>query len=140
MEITVNVEGMIENALITLTKDRTFYITQIDFNKENFGNYHVVLSSHNRVGIRFIRDRGIFWCELGRDEKWYFIEDVFNLIGVTITNKNNDFIDFIVEMATLIQKNIPQIFLVLSEKNFRDTQINIKALATKRAMEMFKQD
>ncbi len=135
----MNNEEKIRIALNTLTNDGTFYVDRINYDEKGFGNIYVVLKSTNQVDIRFIKDRGVFWCEVGQAGEWYFIEDVFTLIGVPIVNKSNDLIDFIAEMATLIKRNIPQIFQVFDVKNLEDTQIKIKALATKRAMGMFKQ-
>ncbi len=134
----MNVEDMVKNALNVLTSGGIFHIDRIDYDEMNFGNIYVVLSSNNQVDIRFIKDRGIFWCEVGQAGEWYFIEDVFTFIGVTVVNKSNDLIDFIAEMATLIKRNMPQIFQAFNTKNSKDTQIKIKALATKRAMGMFK--
>ncbi|MCL4423993.1 MAG: hypothetical protein M1299_04345 [Firmicutes bacterium] len=135
----MNVEDMVKNALNVLTSGGIFHIDRIDYDEKNFGNIYVVLSSNNQVDIRFIKDRGAFWCEVGQAGEWYFIEDVFTFIGVTVVNKSNDLIDFIAEMATLIKRNMPQIFQAFNTKNSKDTQIKIKALATKRAMGMFKQ-
>lgn len=135
----MNVEDMVKNALNVLTSGGVFHIDRIDYDEKNFGNIYVVLSSNNQVDIRFIKDRGVFWCEVGQAGEWYFIEDAFTFIGVTVVNKSNDLIDFIAEMATLIKRNMPQIFQAFNAKNSKDTQIKIKALATKRAMGMFKQ-
>ena len=135
----MNVEDMVKNALNALTNDGTFYINQIDYDEKNFGNIYVVLSSNNQVDIRFIKDRGVFWCEVGQAGEWYFIEDVFTFVGVSVANKSNDLTDFIAEMATLIKSNISKIFQAFNAKNSKDTQIKIKSLATKRAMGMFKQ-
>ena len=130
---------MVKNALNAFTNDGTFYINQIDYDEKNFGNIYVVLSSNNQVDIRFIKDRGVFWCEVGQAGEWYFIEDVFTFVGVSVANKSNDLTDFIAEMATLIKSNISKIFQAFNAKNSKDTQIKIKSLATKRAMGMFKQ-
>lgn len=135
----MNVEDMAKNALNTLTNDGTFYIDQIDYDEKNFGNIYIVLSSNNQVDIRFIKDRGVFWCEVGQAGEWYFIEDVFTFIGVPVVSKSNNLIDFIAEMATLIKRNITKIFQAFNAKNSKDTQMKIRALATKRAMGMFKQ-
>lgn len=135
----MNVEDMIKNALNPLTNDGIFYIDRVDYDEKNFGNIYVVLSSNNQIDIRFIKDRGVFRCEVGQAGEWYFIEDVLTLIGVTIANKSTDLVDFITEMATLMKRNISRIFQAFNAQNSKDTQIKIKALATKRAMGMFKQ-
>ena len=134
---TMIIDDMIRNALNVLTSDGTFQINRIDYDEKNFGNVYAVLSSNNQVHIRFIRDRGVYWCEVGYAGEWYFIEDVFTLIDVTFVNKYSDLIDYIAGMASLIKQNIPQIFQMFNTKNAKDTQIKIKALAIKRAMGMF---
>jgi hypothetical protein len=134
----MNIEDMIRNALKVLTSDGTFQIDRINYDEKNFGNVFAILNSNNQVDIRFIKDRGDFWCEVGQGGEWYFIEDVFSLIGVAVANKSSDFIDFTAEMSALIRKNVTQIFQAFNSKNSKDTQSKIKALAIKRAMGMFK--
>lgn len=129
---------MIRNGLSILSSDGTFQIDRLDYDEKNFGNIYAVLSSNNQVHIRFIKDKGVFWCEVGHAGEWYFIEDVFSLIGVAVVNKSNDFIDYIAEIASLIKKNMTQVFQAFNTNNAKDTQIKIKAIATKRTMGMFK--
>ncbi len=133
----MNVEEMIRNSLNILTSDGTFHIDRIGYEERNFGNAFVVLNSKNQVDIRFIKDKGDFWCEIGQTGEWYFIEDVFAFIGVTFVNSSTDFISFTAETATLIKKNIPQIFQAFNTNNSKDTHSKVKALATKRAFGMF---
>jgi hypothetical protein len=134
----MNIDDMIRNALDMLISDGTFQIERIDYDEKNFGNIYVVLSSSKRIYIRFINDRGEFWCEIGHAGEWYFAEDVFTLIGVESVSKNTDIINYVQEMAVLIKANIPSVFQAFSEKYVKDTQIKIKTLATRRAMGMFK--
>jgi len=134
----MKVEDMIINALKVLTSDGTFRVDRIEYNEKNFGNVFAVLNSNNQVDIRFVKDRGDFWCEVGQAGEWYFIEDVFAFIGVTVANKSGDFIDFTAEMSAFIKKNITQIFQAFNANNSKETQSKIKTLAIKRAMGMFK--
>lgn len=136
--IVLDFETMVRNTLNVLVEDGAFQIDQIEYDKRNFGNVCVVLSSNEQVRIRLIKDRGTFWCELGQVGEWYYIEDVFTLIGDAFVNESDDFIDFIEETAALIKMNMPQISQLFNAKNLKDTQIKIKELATKRAMGMFK--
>lgn len=135
----MNVEAMVKKSLDALTSGGIFHINRIDYDEKNFGNINALLSSNNQVDIRFIKDRGVFWCEVGQAGQWYFIEDVCAFIGVTVLKESNDFINYITEMSDLIRLNIAQIFDVFNTENSKDTQRKIKALATKRAMGMFKQ-
>lgn len=133
----MNTNDIIKKALDVLLRDSTFQIDRIDYDEKNFGNIYVVLSSNELIYIRFIKDRGEFWCEIGNAGEWYFAEDVFAVIDVVYVSKNTDIINYITEIATLIKENILSIIQVFSEKYVKDTQIKIKKLAIKRAMEMF---
>lgn len=133
----MNIED-IRNALDVLISDGTFQIDRIDYDERNFGNIYVVLSSNKRIYVRFIKDRGEFWCEIGHAGEWYFAEDVFTLIGVASVSKNTDLINYIQEMVALIKANITSVFQAFSEKNVKNTQIKIKTLATRRAMGIIK--
>lgn len=134
----MNLNDEFIEAVEALTIDGTFHIDRIEYDEKNFGNVLAVLNSKNQVDIRFIKDRGDFWCEVGQTGEWYFIEDVFTLIGIAFVRKSSDFIDFTTEISALIEKAKPHIFNAFNAKNSKDTQSKIKALATKRAMGMFK--
>ncbi len=134
----MSIDDKIRNALDVLINDGTFQIERIDYDGKNFGNIYVVLSSNKQIYIRFISDRGVFWCEIGYAGEWYFAEDVFTLIGVASVSKSIDIINYIQEMAALIKANILPVFQAFSKKYVKDTQIKIKTLATRRAMGMFK--
>lgn len=135
----MNIGDMLEKAFVTLTNDGTFHIDRIDYDEENFGNICVVLSSNNQVDIRFINDRGVYWCEVGQAGEWYFIDDVFALTGITFVNESDDMFNFMTRMAILIRRNIPEISRAFNPKNSEDTKTKIKTLAKKRAMGMLKQ-
>lgn len=131
-------DNAIRNALNELINEGTFCVEQIDYNIINFGNIVVVLRSDYQVNIRFISDRGTFWCELGKMNEWYFIEDVFAVIEESLEIQSTDFIDFITEISVLIKKNLPQIFLMFNSDNVLETRIKINEIARKRVMGMFK--
>ena len=133
----MNFEDMVKDALYTLTNDGTFHIDLISYDEKHFGNVLIVLSSNNRVDIRFINDRGIFSCDVGQAGEWFFIEDLFAVIGVTFAVNSDDLIDFIARMAYFIKSIIPQIFQAFNTENYNDTLIKIKAIENKRVMDMF---
>lgn len=134
----MNLENIIRDALNELTKGGTFQIDRIDYDEKNFGNIIAVLRSNNQVDIRLIRDKGIIWCEVGKSGQWYFIEDVCALIGVAFVNSSSDFIDYTKKIVDVIKANEAHIFEAFNNKNSKDIQTKIKAIATQRAMGMFK--
>lgn len=134
----MNVENIIKEALNELTKDGTFQIDHIDYDEKNFGNIIAVLKSKNQLDIRFIRDKGDFWCEIGQSGQWYFIEDVCVFIGIAFANNSSDIADYIKITADIINANKIRIFEVFDTKNSKNTQAKLKALATQRALKMFK--
>jgi hypothetical protein len=132
------VEDAVRNALNELTYDGTFQIEQIIYDEKYFGNVLAVLKSNMKVDIRFTRDRGNFWCEIGQTGEWYFIEDVFCVIGIKSAIKNNEFLDMIADTSKIIKINSKKIFSAFDTKNSQNTKSKIKTFAINRAMGMFK--
>jgi len=130
-------EDMLTNALDILLRDSVFRISGIDYNEKDFGNTYVVLSSNYQVDIRFIKERGVFWCEIGKAGVWFFLEDIFTLLGITDLDSSTEFVEFIEKMAKLLRSNLSQIIKLFDESSFLTTKITIKEIATKRAKEMF---
>ena len=126
-----------ENALTILIQEGTFWIVRIEYDQRNFGNICVMLRSKNQVDIRFVKDRSDFWCELGHLGEWYFVEDVFALIGVVCSIRSNDLYEFMEKVAFAIKYNATRIFDAFATDNFPSTQTKIKEMATKRAMNIF---
>lgn len=128
---------MIKNALSELTNDGTFHIEKLIYDEKAFGNSLVILSSNEQVDIRFTNDRGIFWCEIGQAKEWYFIEDVFLIIGIKAAITSTDFIGMVTEISKTIKKNATQIFRAFDSKHCKETQSKVRTIAKKRAMSMF---
>ena len=132
-------ESTIKNALVRVMEYGHFSIKQIKFDEINFGNICIELVSSNHVELRFIRDKGTFWCELGKNGEWYFIEDVFTLIGIdTPVKKDDEIVEFLMYMSNLIANSITCIFSAFDEKKLNETKIRIKTIATERAICNFK--
>jgi len=130
-------EDMLTYALDTLIRDSDFCISGTDYNEKNFGNTYILLSSVYQVDLRFIRERGVFWCEIGKEGEWFFLEDIFTLLGITELDKSTEFIIFIEKMAKLLRGNLNQLRKLFDESSFFTTKIMINEIATKRAKEMF---
>lgn len=133
----MKIDDAIKDAFHDLISDGTFFIEQLDYNSTNFGNRLVVLKSNYQVDIRFISDRGTFWCEVGQMNEWYFIEDVFAMIEEALEIESSDFIDFIKKISVLIKKYLPQIFLMFNSNNVTETKIKIKEISQKRVMGVY---
>jgi len=124
----------VEKALAVLLKDGNFCVDKIDYDQRNFGNVYVLVRSNNQVNIRFVKDRDTFWCEIGKSGEWYFIEDVFALIGADYDIGGNDLYEFMSKVAIAVKDNTNKIFNMFASSS---SQIKIKELATKRAINMF---
>lgn len=133
------VEDAVRKALNELTYDGIFQIEQIIYDEKCFGNVLAVLKSSMQVDIRFIRDRGSFWCEIGQAGKWYFIEDVFSILGINDFIQNKEFFDMIADTSKIIKANSKKIFFAFDARNSQNTQTKIKTFAKNRAMGIFKE-
>lgn len=130
-------ESLTEN-IVELIDEGSFSLKKFDFDDKNFGNFCIELTSSKQVNIRFIRDRGTVWCEAGRDGEWYFIEDVFGLIGIDFVAEKNEVNEYLRYMSGLLIKNSSEVMNVLDAKNIDDTHVKIKKIATERVLGMFK--
>lgn len=130
-------EMLVQN-IVELTDKGKFSLKKYDFDEKYFGNFCIELTSTNQVNIRFIRDRGTFWCEVGRDGEWYFIEDVFRLIGTDYVADKSEVNEFLSYMLVMLIKNINEVMNLFDIQNIADTHVRIKKIATERALGMFK--
>ena len=127
-------------SIYKLTDKGTFTIKKFDFDEKNFGNFCIELTSNKQVNIRFLRDRGTVWCEVGREGDWFLVEDVFKLIGIDFVSDKSEVNDFLNYISVLFIKNFSEVMIILDAKNIADTRVKIKKIATERALEMFKTD
>jgi hypothetical protein len=132
----MDIKETIQNAVTELTNDGEFFIDSIDYNEEAFGNMCVILKSNKQINIRFVRDRGTLFCSLGYADKWYFIEDVFFVIGEMFLNDRTEFTDYIAKTSSLIKSNIVQIFCAFSDKHIESTLKTFEMLSSKRVKEI----
>ena len=131
------IEDTIKNSLRGLTDGGVFHVDSVIYDKENFGNVVVVLRSNKRVDIRLVKDRGSFWCEIGQNGQWYFVEDIFTLMEIEDIRKSSEFGEYIEETASLLRINTDQIIQAFNADNLKDTRSRVKAIANQRVMKMF---
>jgi len=127
----------IKRALNELTNNGEFYVNKIKLDKKNFGDICVILHSKGEIDIRFIKDKGEYWCEIGKNGEWFFIEDVLLAIGIKDIRENNGFLDMLDQSSMLIIKNREEIFCKFNPRYYENTRSEIKAIAIKRKMDMF---
>lgn len=131
---------LITNSVSILTNDNDFYISELIIDENNFGNIVVILKSNYGICVRFIKDRGDCWSEIGFLNEWYFLEDVCCAIGINIVPSSTDLEKMITDLSHLIKKNMLLIIKSFDAKNHKKTQAKIKEIARKRAMNMFDLD
>jgi hypothetical protein len=136
----MNLSDSITNAVMSLTSDSTFSVSQLVIDEKNFGNIITTLKSTYEIDVRFIKDKGDYWSEIGHLNEWYFLEDVFFAIGIRAIPSGTDFVEMIANSSTSIKDNLPLIIKSFDDKNSKETQAKIKAIATKRVMNMFNLD
>ena len=142
----MDIKDSVNNALSELTSGGLFDLIQIDYDEKNFGNICILLKSSKNLEIKFIKDKGVFWCEIGQAGDWFFIEDVFNAIEhpmgysieYPIEYNGEGFIDYLNEISSLLTQNLQLIFHIFNSTESEKIQNRIKEFAKKRAIEMFK--
>ena len=130
-------DSQVKSALTELINDGTFEIKKIVYDDKNFGNSIVEICSYKNLNIRFVKDKGDVSCEIGKFGEWYWIDDVFSIIGVKARQIEKDMIDAISNTSAQIKPNLPSVFKVFDEKNISVTKKKLKSVATKRVMGLF---
>ena len=127
----------ISNALTFITNNSMLWIEQVKYDEKYFGNIWINLRLSKEIDIIFIRDKGDFWCEIGRDKETFLLEDVCNVLGIKDTIECSEFIDMIYLTSYIIIKYSAKIQEGFNDKNFKTTQKKVSEYATNRALRKF---
>lgn len=130
---------MINNSLAQLVSNGSFRVEQFIYDEEAFGNVFILLKSNDIFEVRFIKDRGDYWCQVGQLGKWYFFEDVATILSMEIMTTNTDYLNFITETLTIIKNNLNLINKAFGTEHSTTTHNKLKNLAKNKAKEMFGQ-
>lgn len=130
-------KSVVVKALDVLLHNDVFHLEQISYDKQGFGNICVTLNSKELINIRFIKDRGQFYCEIGYEGEWYLLEDVFAIIGETFEVNKDEFYDFVANVSFLIESNLSHILKIFSPLNVEKTQLKLKEIEITRTRRLY---
>ena len=129
----------IKDAVSKLTSDGIFRIVEIYYSEKFFGNYCIHLKSNVNFDIRFIRDRGFSWCELGlskQKQEWFDIRDILTIMCIQVEVSGDSLVNVINRTTDIMNQYFSKIEEAFNENNFSETKSNIKVLIRKRMEEM----
>ena len=107
----MDLKNTIEKTVLKSSKNKIFEICDLKIDNENFGNIFLLIEANGKIQVKFIKDRGDCWCELGKFKQWVFIENIFNRIKIDEEFKKKDFISLITRVLYLIDKNFDRIVM-----------------------------
>ena len=61
----MDLKNIIKNAVLKSSKNKKFKICDLKIDDKNFGNVFLLLELNEKIQIKFVKDRGDQWCELG---------------------------------------------------------------------------
>ncbi|MCP4481276.1 MAG: hypothetical protein GY817_00400 [bacterium] len=99
-----------------------------------FGNIYIHFVLDDKIGVKFIRDRGDFICKIGCNNEWFFIEDVFFVIGKTYKVEKLKFTHMLESTSNIILENLNYILEVFNKKNYKKTKDKVNSLEEKRSI------
>ncbi|MGI6161073.1 MAG: hypothetical protein ACOYJD_03490 [Christensenellales bacterium] len=121
-----------------LTHEGVFSVSRIDYDAVNFGNIIVEIVSTFGIGIKFIKDRDDYWCEINHEGELFFIEDVFTVLGIKQMPEEKDFFDMMDKSIDYILEYMPQICNGFSKNNVKYTHKRLTEIASKRVAAIIK--
>lgn len=127
----------ITEALTNLTNNSKLKIIQMKYDEKRFRNIWIKLKLSKEIEVLFIRDKGDFWCEIGRKQEFFLLEDVFHVIGIKNIKKSQSFIEMIRLTSIIIIKHSARIEDVFNDTNFKATQKVVSEYASNRMLGKF---
>lgn len=129
-------EVCVRIALNDLVQYHKFEIQEMHYSEEHFGNFVIDLVKTNSFKIRFIRDRGQVWCELGRNSDWMQLEDVLNVIGARFEyDQSDDYCRIIKLISSTIHDRFDLLDKALDDNNCKATIKQVEQMKRNRVKE-----
>ncbi|NLU51207.1 MAG: hypothetical protein GXX09_12575 [Syntrophomonadaceae bacterium] len=130
-------EECVRAALNDLVQYHEFEIRVIQYSEEHFGNFVIELVKRDSFKVRFIRDRGQTWCELGCGSDWMQLEDVLEVVGASFEyNQNEDYCQNIKLISSTIYHEFKLLDKALDVNNRADTITKAGQIKQKRVEEL----
>ena len=128
-------EKELHNVFAKLTLNTTFRTEQIDYSEKHFGNIFILLRARSNIEVRFIQDRSVFWCEIGKKRRaWFFADYLFEVIGIKERIENGGFIAMATSVLQIIESNEQKIASVFDMIHGIKVRWKIRAEARKRTI------
>lgn len=127
-------EACIKEALNDLIINYGYKITKIEYDEKHFGNFIIELFKEGLFKIRFVRDRGQVWCDIGYNSRWLQLTDILFVIGVKYSHdfKERDYCKSTELISKTIYNNFNSIRESLSEEKAKITIQKIEEIKQKR--------
>ena len=135
-------ENRIKSAVEVLTTDNLFQIVQIKYDEKVFGNVLVLLTAYFKsinINIRFILDRGDFYCDMGlsmQPKEWFLLSDILTAIGVDTKPDVACFLECISRTSKVIKQNLLLLVQAFDKQHAFDTLTKIKEIEAERVKNM----
>lgn len=106
----------IEQSLAPLLENKNLYLASLSYSHEYFGNIIIVVSSNCGLSFKFIKEKGIFWCEIWHNNRWFFFEDLVEALDGKVDIVSKNFSSFVEMAAKYISDNIVAIATLFSNE------------------------
>ena len=129
-------EECVRAALSDLVQYHGYEIQEINYSEEHFGNFVIKLAKANSFNIRFLRDRGQVWCEIGRNSNWMQLEDVLTVVGAKFEfDQNDDYCRIIKLISSTIHDWFTLLNKALEDNNCKATIKQVEQMKQNRVRE-----
>lgn len=115
----------------------TFNCTEIKYDEGNFGNIFIELVNIEGIVLRFFRDKGEIWCEIGTQKEMYLAKDVFHVLQLNYEVEQHNFVEAVEQVLKIFNEEHAKFHEAFHTKDRQATKSKITKIEKLRFKQMY---
>ncbi len=116
---------------------KTFNCTEIKYEEGNFGNAFIELVNTEGIILRFFRDKGEVWSEIGTQKETFLAKDVFHVLQLNYEMQQHNFFDAVEQVLQIFNEEHARFREAFHIKNRKAMKSQITKIEKLRSKQMY---
>lgn len=116
---------------------KIFNCTEIKYEEDNFGNVFIELVDTEEIVLRFFRDKGEVWSEIGTLKETFLAKDVFHVLQLNYEVEQHNFFDAVEQVLQIFNEEHARFREAFHIKNRKATKSEITKIEKLRFKQMY---
>lgn len=127
----------INNLLNKFDAGKAFNCTEIKYDEGDFGNIFIELVNTEEIVLRFFRDEGKFWSEIGTQKETFLAKDVFHVLQLNYEVQQYNFFDAVEQVLQIFNVEYERFHEAFHIKNRKATKSKMAKIEKLRSKQMY---